>query len=75
MQTINTHSEALQTEQLEDMDWACSVLAGRGDPDDSPSIAAAMLQTLAEHGATELVRRAAAGAMGSAFSRDSSSLH
>ena len=30
MQTINTRSEALQTEQYEDMDWACSVLAEPG---------------------------------------------
>lgn len=66
MQAIKAPREALLTEQMDDMDWACSVLAGRGDPDNSAGIAAAMLQTLAEHGATERVRRAAAGALVSA---------
>lgn len=62
MQTINTN--ALQAEQLDDMGWACSVLAGQGDPGDCAEVAAAMLGTLAIHGATDLVRRAAAGALG-----------
>ncbi len=62
MQTISTPRTDLEDEQLEDMSWACTVLAGRGDQDDHPEIATAMLQTLALHGTSDLVRRASAGA-------------
>lgn len=58
------HSDALQAEQLDDMGWACSVLAGQGDPEDCADVAASMLRTLAIHGTTDHVRQAAAGALG-----------
>lgn len=63
MSTINSTEFHRQVEQLAELGWACSVLAGLGEPDDCPDVATGMIETLAVHG-TDLVRRAAAGALG-----------
>lgn len=48
-----------EIEQMEDIDWAATVLRGDGLSTDSREAALAVLTVLVEHGATEQVRRRA----------------
>jgi hypothetical protein len=49
----------LENEQWIDLNWACDVLAGRGDPHDNVSSARNMLQSISVCGATQQIKHAA----------------
>lgn len=50
---------ALEKEQWADLNWACDVIAGRGDQYDNLSSAHNMLQSISVIGATQQIQHAA----------------
>ncbi len=50
---------AIETEQWDDLHWACDVIAGRGDHYDAASSANNMLQSISVNGATQQIKHAA----------------
>lgn len=46
----------LETEQVEDLNWAVSVLSGQGDEHDSHSHAEWLIKHLAQKGASDIIR-------------------
>lgn len=48
-----------ETEQWADLNWACDVMAGRGDQHDSLSCAHNMLQQISISGVTQQIQHAA----------------
>lgn len=52
-----------EAEQLEDMNWATSVLAGYRDEDDDTDVARGVLEVLAIRGCTATIRTGAGAAL------------
>ena len=59
--------QELLTEQHDDLSWALSVLRGEGDDQDSEGGALNLLGLLAQHGCTDLIRRASSAALSTRY--------
>lgn len=65
MGNATSHDTDTLAEQHADLEWSRAVLRGRGDELDSREGAINMLQLLAQHGCTDLIRRSSCAALGS----------
>ncbi len=63
MMNAYTPATELEAEQLDDLNWATTVLAGFGDEHDNTDAAEGILSVLAQSGCTAMIRMSAGASL------------